>query len=170
MDISIHHPWYRRPWFPGFFPSSHRIYDQYFGEHLPDSDLFSPFYTMFYYRPYFWRFPNWWDSGMSEVRMDRDRFVINLDVKNFSPDELTVKVNDDFIEIHGKHDERQDDHGIVARQFYRKYKIPAGVDPESITSSLSADGVLTICTSRHLLDIPERNISITCGEKPPAQK
>uniref|UniRef100_A0A8C1NL65 Alpha-crystallin B chain n=1 Tax=Cyprinus carpio TaxID=7962 RepID=A0A8C1NL65_CYPCA len=104
MEISIQHPWNRRPWFPGYFP--YRIYDQYFGEHLPDSDLFSPFY-MFYYRPYFWRFPNWWDSGMSEMRMDRDRFVINLDVKHFSPDELMVKINDDFIEIHGKHDERQ---------------------------------------------------------------
>ncbi len=41
------------------------------------------------------------------MRMDRDRFVINLDVKHFSPDELMVKINDDFIEIHGKHDERQ---------------------------------------------------------------
>ncbi|XP_052473272.1 alpha-crystallin B chain-like [Carassius gibelio] len=167
MEISIQHPWHRRLWFPGNFP--YRINDQYFGEHIPDSDLFSPFNT-FYYRPYFWRFPNYWDSGMSEMRMDRDRFVINLEVKHFSPDELMVKINDDFIEIHGKHDERQDEHGTVAREFYRKYKIPAGVDPGAITASLSSDGVLTICTPRHLLDIPERNISITCGEKPPAQK
>ncbi|KAG1951494.1 crystallin, alpha B, a [Pimephales promelas] len=163
MDISIHHPWYRRPLFPGFFPSSHRIYDQYFGEHVPDSDLFSPFYTMLYYRPYFWRFPNWWESGMSEVRMDRDRSAISLDVKHFSPDELTVKLNDDFIEIHGKHDERQNEYGIVAKEFYRKFKIPAGVDPESITSFLSSDGFLSICTSRRVLDI-------SCEEKPPAQK
>ncbi|NP_571232.1 crystallin, alpha B, a [Danio rerio] len=168
MEISIQHPWYRRPLFPGFFP--YRIFDQYFGEHLSDSDPFSPFYTMFYYRPYLWRFPSWWDSGMSEMRQDRDRFVINLDVKHFSPDELTVKVNEDFIEIHGKHDERQDDHGIVAREFFRKYKIPAGVDPGAITSSLSSDGVLTINTLRHQLDILERSIPIICGEKPPAQK
>ncbi|XP_052433155.1 crystallin, alpha B, a [Carassius gibelio] len=167
MEISIQHPWNRRPWFPGYFP--YRIYDQYFGKHIADNDLFSPFY-MFYYRPYFWRFPNWWDGGISEMRMDRDRFVINLDVKHFSPDELMVKISDDFIEIHGKHDERLDEHGAVAREFYRKYKIPAGVDPSAITASLSSDGVLTICTPRHMLDIPERNISITCGEKPPAQK
>ncbi|TRY98271.1 hypothetical protein DNTS_000615 [Danionella cerebrum] len=168
MDISIQHPWYRRPWFSGFFP--YRMNDQYFGEHLPDSDIFSPFYAMYYYRPYFWRFPSWWDSGMSEMRMDRERFVINLDVKHFSPEELTVKVNDNFIEIHGKHDERQDDHGTVAREFFRKYKIPSGVDPGTITSSLSSDGVLTISAPRHQLDISERNISITCVEKTPAQK
>ncbi|XP_051535323.1 crystallin, alpha B, a [Myxocyprinus asiaticus] len=168
MDIPIQLSWHRRHWSPGFFP--HRFYDQYFGEHLPDSEFFSPFYTMFYYRPYFWRFPNSWDTAMSEVRSERDRFVINLDVKHFTPEELTVKVNDDYIEIHGKHDERQDEHGIVVKEFYRKYKIPAGVDPSAFTSSLSADGVLTICVPRQLLEIPERNISITCGEKPAAQK
>jgi len=45
--------------------------------------------------------------SLTQVRMDRDRSAISLDVKHFSPDELTVKLNDDFIEIHGKHDERQ---------------------------------------------------------------
>ncbi len=64
----------------------------------------------------------------------------------------------------------QDEHGAVAREFYRKYKIPAGVDPGAITASLSSDGVLTICAPHHMLDFPERNISITCGEKPPVQK
>lgn len=39
--------------------------------------------------------------------MDRDRFVVNLDVKHFSPEELTVKVNDDYVEICGKHEERE---------------------------------------------------------------
>lgn len=38
--------------------------------------------------------------------MDRDRFVIK-DVKHFSPNEPMVKINDDFIEIRGKRDERQ---------------------------------------------------------------
>ncbi|XP_067307947.1 crystallin, alpha B, a [Pseudorasbora parva] len=165
MDISVHNPWYRRAWFSGFFSSSHRIYDQNFGEHPPSSHLFLP---LLYYRPYIWRFPNWWDSGMSEVRKERDRIVISLDVKHFSPDELTIKVNDDFIEIHGKHNERQDEHGIVAREFYRKYKIPPGVDLGSITSSLSSDGVLTICAPHYLLDI--LGPIIICGEKPPAQK
>uniref|UniRef100_A0AAR2KSH0 Alpha-crystallin B chain n=1 Tax=Pygocentrus nattereri TaxID=42514 RepID=A0AAR2KSH0_PYGNA len=104
MDIAIQKPWSRRPYFPGFFPF--RIFDQHFGEQW-DSEFFAPFYAMFYYRPYFWRYPNWWDGGMSEVRMDRDRFIINLDVKHFSPEELSVKVNDEYVEIHGKHEDRQ---------------------------------------------------------------
>lgn len=42
-----------------------------------------------------------------QVRSDRDKFVIYLDVKHFSPEDLTVKVLEDFVEIHGKHNERQ---------------------------------------------------------------
>lgn len=42
-----------------------------------------------------------------QVRSDRDKFVIFLDVKHFSPEDLTVKVLEDFVEIHGKHNERQ---------------------------------------------------------------
>lgn len=42
-----------------------------------------------------------------QVRSDRDKFTIYLDVKHFSPDELCVKVTDDYVEIQGKHGERQ---------------------------------------------------------------
>lgn len=51
-----------------------------------------------------------WSSTLGfgfQVRSDRDKFVIFLDVKHFSPEDLTVKVLEDFVEIHGKHNERQ---------------------------------------------------------------
>ncbi|CAI9603794.1 unnamed protein product [Staurois parvus] len=83
------------------------------------------------------------DSGISEIRSDSDRFVINLDVKHFSPDDLTVKMKDDFVEIHGKHSERQDDHGSVSREFNRRYHLPPNLDKSSVSSSLSSDGILT---------------------------
>lgn len=44
----------------------------------------------------------------------------------------------------GKHEEKQDDHGIISRHFVRKYLVPEQCDPEKATSSLSSDGVLTI--------------------------
>lgn len=42
-----------------------------------------------------------------QVRSDRDKYTVYLDVKHFSPDELSVKVTDDYVEIQGKHGERQ---------------------------------------------------------------
>ncbi|MGH0166529.1 UNVERIFIED_CONTAM: hypothetical protein FKN15_069003 [Acipenser sinensis] len=95
------------------------------------------------------------------MKLDKDRFMVNLDVKHFSPEELGVKVNGDFLEIRGKHEDRQDEHGFVSREFHRKYKIPVGVDSAAITSSLSSDGVLTISAPRKLADVPERAIPIT---------
>lgn len=37
----------------------------------------------------------------------KDSYVIYLDVKHFSPDELSVSVSDEFITIHAKHEDRQ---------------------------------------------------------------
>lgn len=42
-----------------------------------------------------------------QVRSDREKFTVYLDVKHFSPDDLSVKVTDDYLEIQGKHGERQ---------------------------------------------------------------
>uniref|UniRef100_A0A480P942 Alpha-crystallin B chain isoform 1 n=1 Tax=Sus scrofa TaxID=9823 RepID=A0A480P942_PIG len=68
MDIAIHHPWIRRPFFPFHSPS--RLFDQFFGEHLLESDLFpaSTSLSPFYFRPpSFLRAPSWIDTGLSEV-------------------------------------------------------------------------------------------------------
>uniref|UniRef100_G3SYS5 Alpha-crystallin B chain n=3 Tax=Elephantidae TaxID=9780 RepID=G3SYS5_LOXAF len=167
MDIAIHHPWIRRPFFPFHSPS--RLFDQFFGEHLLESDLFptatslSPFYLR---PPSFLRAPSWFDTGLSEMRLEKDRFSVNLDVKHFSPEDLKVKVLGDVIEVHGKHEERQDEHGFISREFHRKYRIPADVDPLAITSSLSSDGVLTVNGPRKQAPGPERTIPITREEKP----
>ncbi|XP_028639631.1 alpha-crystallin B chain [Grammomys surdaster] len=167
MDIAIHHPWIRRPFFPFHSPS--RLFDQFFGEHLLESDLFSTATSLspFYLRPpSFLRAPSWLDTGLSEMRLEKDRFSVNLDVKHFSPEELKVKVLGDVIEVHGKHEERQDEHGFISREFHRKYRIPADVDPLTITSSLSSDGVLTVNGPRKQASGPERTIPITREEKP----
>lgn len=70
MDIAIHHPWIRRPFFPFHSPS--RLFDQFFGEHLLESDLFSTATSLspFYLRPpSFLRAPSWIDTGLSEVSL-----------------------------------------------------------------------------------------------------
>ncbi|XP_069598452.1 alpha-crystallin B chain [Ranitomeya imitator] len=163
MDVTIQHPWFRRQFFSFFGPN--RIFEQSFGDHLQESELFPTALSPFYFKYPFLRLPSWIESGFSEMRMEKDKFSVNLDVKHFSPEELKVKVMGDFIEIHGKHEERPDEHGYVSRDFQRRYKIPVDVDPLSVTSSLSSDGVLTVTGPRKLADVPERSIPITREEK-----
>ncbi|PSN36848.1 Protein lethal(2)essential for life [Blattella germanica] len=96
---------------------------------------------------------------------------VNLDVQQFKPEELTVKMVDDFIVIEGKHEEREDEHGYIARQFQRRYKIPKDVNHEAIQSQLSSDGVLTITVPKLALTDSgkEKVIPITQTQKPALQ-
>ncbi|XP_037000460.2 alpha-crystallin A chain isoform X1 [Artibeus jamaicensis] len=190
MDITIQHPWFKRALGP-FYPS--RLFDQFFGEGLFEYDLLpflsstiSPYYRQSLFRTVL-------DSGISElmshmwfvmhqpqagspknnptkVRSDRDKFVIFLDVKHFSPEDLTVKVQEDFVEIHGKHNERQDDHGYISREFHRRYRLPSNVDQSALSCSLSADGMLTFSGPKVLSGVDgghsERAIPVSREEKP----
>lgn len=41
-----------------------------------------------------------------QLRLDKDRFSVLLDVQHFAPEELSVKVVGDYVEVHAKHEER----------------------------------------------------------------
>ncbi|XP_075706540.1 heat shock protein beta-1 [Rhinoderma darwinii] len=85
-------------------------------------------------------------SGISEIRQTSDCWKVSLDVNHFSPEELVVKTKDGIVEITGKHEEKQDEHGFISRCFTRKYTLPPGADISTVTSSLSPDGILTVET------------------------
>ncbi|XP_069803114.1 heat shock protein beta-6 [Dendropsophus ebraccatus] len=140
MDITIHHPWMRRPVMAApFLPS--RLLGQRFGEGILESELITSMLSPYYPRPPGTPQP---ESGLSEVKMDKDQFSVLLDVKHFAPEELTVKVVGDYVEVHAKHEERQDEHGFISREFHRRYKLPPTVNPGGLTSALSAEGLLSI--------------------------
>lgn len=47
------------------------------------------------------------------------------------------------IQVHAKHEEKTDTKSVY-REYNREFLLPKGVNPESIKSSLSKDGVLTV--------------------------
>ena len=64
----------------------------------------------------------------------------------------------------GKHEEKQDEHGYVARHFTRKYSLPQNYKADSVTSTLSSDGILTISVAQPEALPPsnqERPVTIT---------
>lgn len=68
-----------------------------------------------------------------------------LEVSNFTPTELSVKLlNDKTVVVEGKHGERPDVDGFVSREFTRKYNLPESVVPSTVECYLSKDGVLVI--------------------------
>ncbi|KAG7272854.1 hypothetical protein CRUP_029294 [Coryphaenoides rupestris] len=83
-------------------------------------------------------------ADVSEIRAAKDSWRICLDVSHFSPEEIAITTKMGYLEISGNHEERQDEHGSVSRNFTRKYKLPPGVDLQHISSLLSGDGVLSV--------------------------
>ncbi|XP_055533261.1 protein lethal(2)essential for life-like [Wyeomyia smithii] len=171
-----------------------RLMDQHFGSGLTADDLLTALTsaaTLQQNRPRsgynrLWRnsslaVPQ--DSG-STINIGGDKFQINLDVQQFSPEEISVKATDNSILVEGKHEEKQDEHGYISRHFVRRYMLPKGHDSEAIVSSLSSDGILTITAPKKALPEPEgaRSIPITqtgepmkkvtdkSGEKPPTEE
>ncbi|XP_063061644.1 heat shock protein beta-1-like isoform X2 [Engraulis encrasicolus] len=98
-------------------------------------------------------------SGMSDMRQTRDHWRVCLDVNQFSPEEIVVRTKDGMVEIIGQHEERRDEHGFVTRSFTRKYTLPPQVDSDKVTSSLSAEGVLTV-------ECPLPKPALAAGEVP----
>ncbi|XP_070822722.1 heat shock protein beta-6 isoform X2 [Chaetodon trifascialis] len=80
----------------------------------------------------------------AEVNCDESGFVVQVDVKDFNPEDLMVKVIGDFVEVQGKHEERKDGPGFTTRQFNRRYRIPKGVHTMALESAVSPDGILII--------------------------
>ncbi len=55
----------------------------------------------------------------------------------------------DNLVIHGRHEIRSDGKGgEIAREVHRSYKLPDGVDPKAVKSSLNNRGVLTISANK----------------------
>jgi crystallin alpha B len=89
-------------------------------------------------------------------------------VQQFKPDELTVKMLDNYVVVEGKHEDQQDEHGFISRQFQRRYKIPDDIEPDAVVSQLSSDGVLIISAPKKALPPSgnERVVPITQTQAP----
>uniref|UniRef100_A0AC34FR70 SHSP domain-containing protein n=1 Tax=Panagrolaimus sp. ES5 TaxID=591445 RepID=A0AC34FR70_9BILA len=88
-------------------------------------------------------------------------FKIELDVSHFRPEELKVNVVENELVVEGKHEEKSDKYGKIERNFTRKYKLPANMKPEDVTSELSKEGILTVSSiKKQVEDSKVRNIPI----------
>lgn len=139
----------------------HRLWDQHFGTTIDSDDLNDLDADVLVYRPHrrgrrhhhhhhpFLKSLNKRHGrGVSTVQADKDKFQVTLDVSQFTPEEVNVKVVDQKIVVEAKHDERKDEHGWISRQFVRKYMVPSQCDIGQVESHLSSDGILSISAPR----------------------
>merc|ERR1719481_1976221 len=84
-------------------------------------------------------------NGISRVQYDDDNYKILVNVENFKPEELVIKTIDNTVIVEAKHEEKTPEGRSYSTQsLNQSYTLPKGVNPESVTSALSKEGVLTI--------------------------
>lgn len=96
----------------------------------------------------------------TKSHIGKDRFEFSLDVQHFAPKEITVKIEDNFIVVDAKHEEKEDEHGHVYRHFQRRYLVPNIFDIEKVVSSISSDGILTVTAPKALKGSNIRHLQV----------
>merc|ERR1712240_21845 len=85
------------------------------------------------------------DHEVIRVTDNDEKFEVSLDTSHYRPDELHVHVDNGFITIDGKHEEKSaDGKKMLTRRFQRKYTLPEGARSEDVSSNLASDGVLVV--------------------------
>lgn len=88
-------------------------------------------------------------SPKARVSYDDTKFSVEFDVRDYTPEELSIKTEGDVLVVLAKHETATENGGsFVSKQFEQRFTLPSGVKPESITSALSKDGVLTVSAPR----------------------
>ncbi|XP_054166784.1 heat shock protein beta-6-like [Oppia nitens] len=101
---------------------------------------------------------------------NNNKFVIQLDVSKYKPDEIEVKTVGSCVQIHCKHNrnnsnsKKSDHRWPDVREFNRRYALPDGYYPENVVSSLLPNGWLIIEANKQLKQpsvlVAERTVPI----------
>ena len=84
-------------------------------------------------------------NGMSKVECDEENYKILVNVQNFNPEDLVIRTVDDCVIVEANHEEKTGDgRSFSSKSFSQSFNLPKDINPESVTSALSKDGVLTI--------------------------
>ncbi|XP_077992342.1 alpha-crystallin A chain-like [Glandiceps talaboti] len=153
---------FSHPFFDEFDASGSKMFDEEFGRMQdrmrafmsgdPRSPLRSPgrspldegsFFRGYYVAPSFQQ-----QSGLqrqiSRHEHSENKFRVMLDVQHFTPEEIEVKLVENKLCVHAKHEEKEDEHGSISREFTRQYVLPQDTDLDKVRSFLSQEGILTL--------------------------
>lgn len=104
-------------------------------------------------------------TNKNNYPFNNNGFEAFIDVHLFEPNEVIVKTVDHTIIIECNHEEKEDGHGSVQRNFTRKFDLPFGYDMKTVKSTLSTDGILTLKVPKPENKL-ERHVEVEQTEKP----
>ncbi|WAR26728.1 HSPB1-like protein [Mya arenaria] len=86
------------------------------------------------------------------------KLSLRFNCDKFKPEEITVKTTGNVLNVHAKHEEDRPGKKVHL-EFTRNYTLPKNVDPNSLKSTLSKDGVLQIeAPAPPAVEAPKENL------------
>lgn len=87
-----------------------------------------------------------------QVSCSNDKFMIQLELPGFLPEDFSLKTKEDVIVLEALHDSKTDGNTeSTSRKYVKEFKMPEGVQREQLQSSYSSEGILTIWAPRVLV-------------------
>nr|AKS40081.1 small heat shock protein 31.8 [Grapholita molesta] len=108
-----------------------------------------------------------------QITSDPKGFEINMNVRRFKPEEIRVKVKDQYIIVEGRHRVTSDNTRFMANHFVQRFNLPPGSKQEEVKAVLKENGILSISAPRHEVPPPppERIVPIEVRlPKPTSEK
>ncbi|XP_047985561.1 alpha-crystallin B chain-like [Leguminivora glycinivorella] len=107
-----------------------------------------------------------------QITSDPNSFEINMNVKRFKPNELRIKVKNQYIIVEGRHRVTSDNTAFLANHFVQRFNLPPGTKQEEVKAVLKENGILSISAPRHEVPPPppERIVPIEVRTPPPTSE
>lgn len=107
------------------------------------------------------------DSQAVSCTEEDDKYKMMIDVKDFKPENINVKVVDDTVVVEGKI-EKKEGNAVSTQMFTRRFMLPPTVNLNRVSSALTRDGVLTINAPKTEVTpgIGSRRVAITNEGRP----
>merc|ERR1711971_718817 len=88
-------------------------------------------------------------SSRAKLNYDSDKFTVEFNVAEYSPEDLHIKTEGDVMIVSAKQESKTSTgKSFVSKQFEQRFTLPSGVNPEKISSKLGVDGILRISAPR----------------------
>ncbi|XP_042222040.1 heat shock protein 67B1-like [Homarus americanus] len=106
------------------------------------------------------------DSQAVSCTEEDNKYKMMIDVKDFKPEDINVKIVDDTVVVEGKI-EKKEGNAVSTQMFTRRFMLPPSVELNAVSSALSRDGVLTVNAPKLANQVTsgQRSIPITGGQK-----
>jgi len=89
-----------------------------------------------------------------QVSASNDKFMIQLELPGFAPEDFGLKTKDDIIIVEAVHESKNEDGSTDSRRFTKEFKMPSGVVAEQLSSTYSGTGILNVSAPR-VITAPE---------------